>query len=76
MTGFQSKKASAKDKLFDRETAVDYLTQSDFDYIMSTDDGGLELLWTYLEDGFKGYGNFSDEELVAEVEQRKAMENA
>ena len=75
MTGFQSKKASAKDKLFHREAAIDYLTQSDFDYIMNTE-GGLELLWTYLEDGFTGYGNFSDEELVAEVEQRKEMENA
>jgi hypothetical protein len=35
---------------------------------------GLELLRTYLEDGFKGYGNFTDEELVAEVKERTWME--
>lgn len=75
MPGYTSKKASAAAKLFDREEAIDYLTKSDFDYIMNNDAGGLELLWTYLEDGFKGYGNFSDEELVMEVEQRKEMES-
>lgn len=74
MTGFQTKKDMAMDKLFDREEAIDYLTQSDFNYIMSTDDGGLGLLRTYLEDGFKGYGNFEDEELIAEVKERKWME--
>jgi hypothetical protein len=56
-----------------REAQIDYLSKSDFDYIMNTD-GGLELLWSYLENGFKGYGNFSDEELKMEIEQRKEME--
>jgi hypothetical protein len=74
MTGFTSKKAMAADKQFDREEAVDYLTESDFQYIINGDGMGLELLRTYLEDGFTGYGNFTDEELKAEVTERKWME--
>jgi len=74
MTGYQSKKAAAEAKAFDREEAIDYLTESDFQYIINGDDMGLELLRTYLEDGFKGYGNFEDEELIAEVTERKWME--
>lgn len=74
MTGFTSKKTSAADKLFDREEAVDYLTESDFQYIINGDGMGLELLRTYLEDGFTGYGNFTDEELKAEIKERKWME--
>jgi hypothetical protein len=76
MPGFQSKKAAASAKVFDREEAIDYLSESDFQYIMSGDGCGLELLRTYLEDGFKGYGNFTDEELIAEVAQHKEMNNA
>lgn len=75
MTGYTSKKAMAADKQFDREEAVDYLTESDFQYIINGDGMGLELLRTYLEDGFTGYGNFSDEELKAEIKERKWMEN-
>jgi hypothetical protein len=60
----------------DREAMIDYLSDSDFDYIQNGSGGGLELLRSYIEDGFKGYGNFTDEELVAEVSQRKEMENA
>lgn len=74
MSGFKSKKDMAMDKTFDREEAIDYLTESDFQYIINGDGMGLELLRTYLEDGFTGYGNFSDEELVAEVTERKWME--
>jgi hypothetical protein len=75
MTGFSSKKAAAEAKAFDREEAIDYLSDNDFDYIQEGSGGGLELLRSYLEDGFKGYGNFTDEELVAEIKQRKWMEN-
>jgi hypothetical protein len=74
MTGYQSKKTSAEHKLLDREEAVDYLTESDFQYIVAGDASGLELLRTYLEDGFKGYANFTDEELIAEVKERQWME--
>jgi len=73
MTGFQSKKASAEDKLFDREEAEQFLVDNDFDYIMQTD-SGLELLRDYLLIGFKGYANFTDAELVAEIKERKEME--
>jgi hypothetical protein len=58
-----------------REEMVEYLSDSDYDYIMQTD-GGVELLRSYIEDGFKGYSNYTDEELKLEVEQRKEMENA
>jgi hypothetical protein len=72
MTGFQSKKDMAMDKLFDRDAAEQALVDSDFDYIMQTDNG-LELLRDYLLLGFKGYANFSDAQLVAEINERKQM---
>jgi hypothetical protein len=74
MTGFQSKKASAEAKLFDRDEAEQFLVDEDFDYIMQTDNG-LELLRDYLLLGFKGYANFTDAELVSEVKERKAMKD-
>lgn len=58
-----------------REEMVDYLCQSDYNYILETE-GGLELLGSYLEFGFKGYANFTDEELRVEVLQRQEMEAA
>jgi hypothetical protein len=75
MTGFPSKKAAAEAKAFDRAEAIDYLTDGDFQYIIDGDPGGLELLQSYLEYGFKGYTNFTDAELVAEIKERKWMEN-
>lgn len=58
-----------------RDEMEEYLEDTDFDYIMQTSNG-LELLRDYLRMGFKGYMNFTDEELVAEVAQRKEMEAA
>ena len=72
MTGFQSKKAAAEAKAFDREEAEQFLVDDDFDYIMQTDNG-LELLRDYLALGFKGYMNFTDAELVAEIKERNEM---
>ena len=63
----------------DREEMVQLLVDSDIDYIMEdakSDD--YSLLAAYLDTGFKGYNNFSDEELVAEIKEReflKEMEN-
>lgn len=57
-----------------REEQIDYLTEGDFQYIINGAPGGLELLQSYLEYGFKGYGNFTDAELVAEIKERKWME--
>ena len=73
MTGFQSKKASAADKLFDREEAINYLADSDCYYIMDGDGLGAELLDSYLRNGFKGYEAYTDKELIAEMAQRKEM---
>jgi hypothetical protein len=72
MTGFDSKRAMAQDKFFNRDEAEQFLVDEDFDYIMQTDNG-LELLRDYLLLGFKGYANFTDAELVAEIKERKAM---
>jgi hypothetical protein len=72
MTGFESKRAMAQDKLFNRDEAEQFLVDEDFDYIMQTDNG-LELLRDYLLLGFKGYANFTDAELEAEIKERKAM---
>jgi hypothetical protein len=55
-----------------RDEMIEYLSDSDYDYIMQTD-GGIELLRSYIEDGFVGYSNFTDEELVVEIQQRKEM---
>lgn len=57
-----------------REEMIDYLSDSDFNYIMQTD-SGIELLRSYIEDGFKGYSNFTDVELAAEVKERKFLES-
>jgi hypothetical protein len=58
----------------DREEMVAYLCESDFQYIMH-EDGGLELLDSYLRLGFKGYDAYTPEELVVEYKQRKEMAN-
>ena len=55
-----------------RDEKVEFLADDDFDYIMQTDNG-LELLRDYLALGFKGYMNFTDEELDAEIRERKQM---
>ena len=72
MTGFQSKKAMAEDKLFDREAAIDELEEQDFQYIM-TQDGGVEMLRSILSYGFIGYTNYTLEELKLELNERKAL---
>ena len=74
MTGYASKKAAAEAKTFDREAAIDYLADSDFDYIMNGNGLGAELLDSYIRSGFKGYEAYTEEELIAEVAQRKEME--
>jgi len=58
-----------------RDEAIKYLVQKDFDFITNElDNLGEELLYSYLEDGFKGYWNFTDEELEDEVKQRRELE--
>ena len=54
--------------MFDREQAIQKLVNLDYEYIMSGDGG--EILDSYLMFCFKGYYEFTDEELMAEVDQR------
>ena len=57
----------------DREAMIEYLVDSDFKYIMENSNGP-ELLDSYLGFGFKGYQNFTDDELRYEVNERQYME--
>ena len=58
-----------------RNEAIKYLLQKDFDFITDKlDNSGQELLYSYLEDGFKNYWNFTDKELENEVKQRRELE--
>ena len=58
----------------DREVAIKWLCQKDFEFINEGDGAGLELLDSILEDGFKGYGNYTDRELNEAIAERKEME--
>jgi hypothetical protein len=66
------KKNSKKET--DREVAIEYLCERDFDFINEGDGAGLELLDSILKDGFKGYGNYTDRELNEAIAERKEME--
>ena len=72
MTGFQSKKAAAGAKAFDRDEAEQFLVEDDYQYIMQRD-SGLEYLRDLLLIGCKGYCDYTDAELIAELKQRKQM---
>jgi hypothetical protein len=61
-------------KKADREAAIQWLCQKDFELINEGDGAGLELLDSILADGFKGYGNYSDKELNEAIAERKEME--
>ena len=61
-------------KQADREAAIEWLVDKDFDYITYSDGGGLELLRSILDSGFKGYGNYTDRELTDAIVERKQME--
>ena len=56
-----------------REEMQEELEEQDFQYIMHTE-GGLEMLRTILFYGFHGYGNYTDDELKAELAERKALQ--
>ena len=55
-----------------RDEKEQFLVDDDFDYIMQTDNG-LELLRDYLLIGFKGYANFTEAELDAEINDRNQI---
>ena len=57
-----------------RDEMVDFLIDEDIDFIMKEAANDVfELLASYLGSGFKGYGNFTDEELETEVKQREEI---
>ena len=58
-----------------RDKMIEMLVDSDFDYIQSGEPGGLELLRSYLEFGFKGYIEYTDAELEAEYNNRIEIES-
>jgi len=78
MTGFQSKRLMALDKIEgaldedERRELEEFLVEEDFQYIMQTD-SGLELLRDILMMGHKGYIDYTDVELIVEVKERQAM---
>ena len=55
-----------------REEKEQCLVDDDFAYIMQTA-SGLDLRRASLALGFKGYMNFTDEELDAEIRERQQM---
>jgi hypothetical protein len=56
--------------MFNREMAIQELVNDDFTFFMQGNGPGLELLDSYLINGFKGYNNYTDEELISELEDR------
>lgn len=54
--------------MFDREKAIDTLINDDIDSIMNSH--YIDTLNFILESGFKGYRNFSDDELMQELQER------
>ena len=72
MTGFQSKRASAEAKSFDRNAAEQFLVEDDYQYIMQRH-SGHDYLRDILLIGCKGYCDYTDAELIAELKQRNEM---
>ena len=56
-----------------RDEKIALLAGQDFDYIMANNDSGAELLESILYFGFKGYSDFTDAELDAEIAERSWM---
>jgi hypothetical protein len=59
--------------MFDRSKVIQELINSDVDYIPEDEESDFivkDMLAKYLREGFKGYNNMSDEELIQECEDR------
>jgi hypothetical protein len=59
-------------KMYNREKAIQELCASDYEYILFG--LGAELLDSYLEFGFVGYSNMTDEQLIQELKDRDISE--
>jgi hypothetical protein len=59
--------------MFDRDKVIQELINADVDFIPEDEESDFivkDLLATYLREGFKGYNNMSDEELMEECNER------
>ena len=58
--------------MFNREKAIQELVDNDIDSIMrdANECGDLSVLAFILEEGFKGYTNYTDEKLMQELTER------
>ena len=56
-----------------RDEKIDLLVKQDFDYIMANNDSSQEMLYSILEYGFKGYFDWTDSDLDAEITERNWM---
>ena len=56
--------------MFDREKVIEELIQDDTDSMWEENDYGVTLLETYFREGFRGYSDFTDEELIQECKSR------
>jgi hypothetical protein len=55
--------------MFDRDKAIECLTDDDINTVLH-DDYGPEYLHGILYSGFKGYQNYTDEQLMQEMTER------
>jgi len=56
--------------MFDREKAISELLDNDFSDIFNLGQDEGAMLESILLNGFKGYANFTDEELMQELQDR------
>ena len=55
--------------MFDKEKAIETLVDDDLNTILSYNDDNW-IMSELLTNGFKGYSNFTDDELMRELEER------
>ena len=61
--------------MFDREKAIQELIDNDFSDIFNLGQEEGAMLESILRNGFKGYAEMTDEELISELEQRDISSN-
>ena len=61
--------------MFDRELAIQELIDNDFSDIFNLGQEEGAMLESILRNGFKGYAEMTDEELISELEQRDISSN-
>ena len=59
--------------MFNRTLAIQELVDNDFSDIFNLGESEGSMLESILQYGFKGYHNFTDEELMYELEERSIL---